>query len=128
MAEDFELVSTKRGGLQKVWNELDKESKNEIVKAVCNNFGDVVKLAEQVVEIKKMYAESDIRIAELEEKRATLREETNSYIDKMEAGTRRMVQRSEQVRTLLNDYYKNCGENINPEVVKELIKATEVVD
>jgi len=131
MNEDFEIVQGKRGnGIAKAVGDavagLDDGSKQELVHAAAENFGEIVKVAGQIVEIRKIYADSDARVAEIEAKKETLIAEADNYVKKVEADTNQTLSKAETVRLLLNDFYKNNPGNLSGEefagIIKELIK------
>lgn len=131
MAEDFEIVKGNRGnGVAKavgdVVSNLSDESKQELVHAAAENFGEIVKIAGDIVQIRKIYADSDAKVAEIEAKKGVLIAEADNYVKRVEADTHQTLSKAEQVRLLLNDFYKNNPGNLSGEefagIIKELIK------
>ena len=124
---DFELVNGTRGkGIGQKIGEfvegLDDKSKGEIIHAAAENFGAIVNLAGQIADIRKVYAESDKQVAEINAKKELLIAETDQYIKKIEAETQRKLENTEKYRMMLNDFYTVNPGNLSSEAFVEIMK------
>ena len=129
---DFEVVNGSRGNGNDIGkkvgefvNGLDPKTKGELVHAAAENFGEIVNLAGQIVSIRKIYAESDKAVAEIDAKREVLITETENYVKKIEADTNQTISKAEIFRSMLNDFYKNNNGSLTGEefagIMKEII-------
>ncbi len=129
---DFEVVNGSRGNDKEIGKKigefvggLDPKTKGELVHAATENFGEIVNLASQIVSIRKIYAESDKEVAEIDAKREVLITETENYVKKIEADTNQTISKAEIFRSMLNDFYKNNNGSLTGEefagIMKEII-------
>ena len=126
MNDEFEIVKGKRNSevseaIKDAVIGLDNKSKEKLVGAVADNMGEIIKLAGQFAEVRKIYAESDKQVAEIEAKTETLRVETENYIKRVEAETNKTLSKTEQYRLLLNDFYKNNNGSMSGEVFADIM-------
>jgi hypothetical protein len=127
MSDDFELVKGTRNAevgkaVKDAIGGLDDVSKGKLVNAVAGSMPEIIKLAGQVVDIRKIYAESDKQVAEIEAKTDALRVETENYVKRVEAETNKTLSKTEQYRLLLNDFYKNNNGAMSGEVFADIMK------
>ena len=127
---DFEVVKGTRNNevgqkIGEIVGGLDDKSKGELVHAAAENFGEIVKLAGQIVYIRKIYAESEKQVAEIEAKKGVLVTETENYVKRIEADTNQTISKAEIFRSMLNDFYKNNNGSLTGEefagIMKEII-------
>ena len=127
---DFEIVKGSRDNnfgnkIGEFIGNLDEKNKGELVRAAADNFGEIVNLAGQIASIRKIYAESDKQVAEIEAKKEVLITETDNYVKRIEADTNQTISKAEVFRNMLNDFYKNNNGSLSGEefasIMKEII-------
>ncbi len=124
---DFEVVKGTRGNevaqkIDEFVGGLDDVTKSELAYAAVENFGEIVKIAGQIAEIRKIRAESDKQVAEIEAKKRVLVTETETYVKRIEADTNQTISKAEVFRSLLNDYYKNNNGSLTGEEFAGIMK------
>jgi len=124
---DFDVVKGTRSNevgtkIGEIVGGLDDNSKGELVHAAAENFGEIVKIAGQIVDIKKIYAESDKQVAEIEAKKGVLVTETENYVRRIEADTNQTISKAEVFRSMLNDFYKNNNGSLTGEEFAGIMK------
>ena len=124
---DFDVVKGTRSNevgtkIGEIVGGLDDNSKGELVHAAAENFGEIVKIAGQIVDIKKIYAESDKQVAEIEAKNGVLVTETENYVRRIEADTNQTISKAEVFRSMLNDFYKNNNGSLTGEEFAGIMK------
>ncbi len=127
MSDDFEIVKGTRNSevgkaVKDAVSGLSDASKDKLVDAVAGSMPEIIKLAGQVVDIRKIYAESDKQVAEINAKTDALRVETENYVKRVEAETNKTLSKTEQYRLLLNDFYKNNNGAMSGEVFADIMK------
>ncbi len=127
MNNDFEMVKSSREGnvghvIQNAVNNLDFESKGKLVEAAAENFGEIIKLADKVVDIRKIYAESDKQIAEMDAATRALQAEADAYVMKVTADSGKTLDKIEKYRLILNDFYKYNNGSMSGEVFADIMK------
>lgn len=124
---DFEMVNGKRGNevgnkIGEIIDNLDDKSKGELIHAAAENFGEIIKVAGQIADIRKIYAESDKQVAEIEAKKSVLVTETENYVKRIEADTNQTISKAEVFRSMLNDFYKNNNGSLTGEEFAGIMK------
>ncbi len=127
MSDDFEIVKGTRNSevgraVKEAIGGLSDASKDKLVDGVVGSMPEIINLAGQLVDIKKINAESDAVVAEIEAKTEALRVETENYVKRVEADTNKTLSKTEQYRILLNDFYKNNNGAMSGEVFAEIMK------
>ena len=126
MGKDFEIVNGNRNAVANtvkgVLGDLDDKSKGQLIQAAADNFGGILKIAGQMVEIKKMNDNADNQVAELEKKREILVTETENYVKRIEADTNQTLSKAEIFRSMLNDFYKNNNGALSGEEFSGIMK------
>ncbi len=102
-------------------------SGDKLVSAAAENFPRILDLVGEGISIRKMKAQSEVAIREMEEKRKTLLAEAECYAQKKNADTKSVVDRMNVVRQMMNDFYQNCGnQQLTSEDFSKVI--TEIVN
>jgi hypothetical protein len=103
-------------------------SKGDIaMNMLSDNFGNILNLVSNVVEIKKMEVVSDALLKKMREDEKRIETEAQAYALKMGADTTAVVERMNVIREMMNDFYKhNSNGNLSGEDFCKII--TEVVN
>ena len=101
---DFEIVPSTRGGLGNKSHQGSAGHDN-LLSAVADNFGRILDIATTVAEIQKMQVQADACIGLLREQRRMLEQETETYVEKLNAETGATINKVEAIRRLMHDYY-----------------------
>ena len=94
MNYDFEVVDSRRNR-----GEVEPSGKNPIKlntrmqDAIADNFGNILELAANIVEIEKMKVQTDDVIRQMEEKRKDMVAEAESYAKRKNADTDSVIQK-----------------------------------
>lgn len=128
MNDDFEMINGNRNNdvgnvIRDAVSNLDSDSKGKLVDAAAENFGEIINLAGKVVDIRKIYAESDKQIAEMDAATRALRAEADAYVMKVEADSNKTLDKVEKYRLLLNDFYKYNNGAMSGEVFADIMKS-----
>lgn len=116
---DFEIIPSSRDGHMP--SPANGQGMDRLAGSVADNLPRIINLAEEVVEIKRMYANSDIYCQELREKRALLRAQTEAYVKIVEARNKVKINIVEVIRGMLNDYYRSGGTNLSEETFSKIV-------
>jgi hypothetical protein len=132
MSDDFELVETTR--LPDITGETKPNtvSADRIVNAAADNFGTILDIVKDVVDIKKMQVQSELVLAKMAEDRKMLLAEAEVYVMKKNTDTKNVVDRMKMIRMLLRDFYVYnhnntaglSGEDFS-KIITELLAKTE---
>lgn len=101
---DFEIVPSTRGGLGNKSHQ-GSAGHDKLLSAVADNFGRILDIATTVAEIQKMQVQADACIGLLREQRRMLEQETETYVEKLNAETGATINKVEAIRRLMHDYY-----------------------
>lgn len=92
---------------------------------LSDNFGNILNLVSNVVEIQKMKEVSEACLKKMEEDRKRLETEAQAYALKMGADTTAFVERMNVIREMMNDFNKHSNGKLSGEEFCKII--TEVV-
>lgn len=107
--------------------QMNIPSKGDIaMNMLSDNFGNILNLVSNVVEIKKMEVVSDALLKKMEEDRKRIETEAQAYALKMGADTTAVVERVNVIREMMNDFYKHSNGNLSSEDFCKII--SEVVN
>ncbi len=101
MKNDFKLVQTTRGGQL-----TDRLSDDKLKQSIADNMGNMIDLAKDIVDIKKMQVQSDACLAKMEADRKMLLAEAEAYAIKKNSDIKDTVNKMIFVQNLLKDFYK----------------------
>ena len=93
---------------------------------LSDNFGNILNLVSNIVEIQKMKYASEACLEKMREDRKRLETEAQAYALKMGADTAAVVERMNVIREMMNDFYKHSKGNLSGEDFCKII--TEVVN
>lgn len=123
MNYDFEVVDSRRNR-----GEVEPSGKNPIKlntrmqDAIADNFGNILELAANIVEIEKMKVQTDDVIRQMEEKRKDMVAEAESYAKRKNADTDSVIQKMQMVRDMMRDFYQyNNNANLSGEDFSRII-------
>lgn len=97
-----------------------------ITQAAAQNFGKILELAGNMIEIKKMKVASDALLAKMEADRKQLLAEAEVYVEKKDADTRSVVERMNVIRLMMQDFYQQSNQQISSEDFRQII--TSIVE
>ena len=109
--------------IQDAVGNLDSESKGKLIGAAAENFGEIINLAGKVVDIRKIYAESDKQKAETEAVIRTLKAEADAYVIKVTADSDKTLDKIEKYRLILSDFYKYNNGSMSGDVFADIMKS-----
>jgi hypothetical protein len=101
-------------------------SPQTITQAAAANFGKILELAGNVIEIKKMKVVSDAVLAKMEADRKNLLAEAEVYVEKKNADTQSIVDKMNVIRFMMQDFYQQSNQQIKGEDFRQII--TSIVD
>ena len=118
-ANGLKVVESKRRSVSNLDNNtviIDNESNasDRLLNSVADNFGNILNLANDIVEIKKMSVQSEAIIAKMKEERAILLADTTSIVEKMKV-----------IQAMMKDFYQFNNSNMTSEDFSKVI--TEIV-
>jgi len=93
---------------------------------LSDNFDTILKLAGDVVEIKKMKVASDACLAKMEQDRKMLIDEAYAYAMKKKADTSSVVEPMNVICQMMQDFFAHNNGNLTGDEFREII--TEVVN
>lgn len=93
---------------------------------LADNFGNILNLANNIVEIKKMKVASDACLAKMAEDRKKIMDEAQAYAIKKRADTSSVVDRMNIIRSMMQDFYSHSQGNLSGDDFCKII--TEVVN
>lgn len=99
---------------------------DKMVDAVTGNFKEILVLAGEVANIKKMQVQSDAILKKLAEDRKTMVAEAEAYALKRNADTKSVVDRMNVVRLMMKDFYDANTGSITSEDFRMII--TEAIN
>ena len=127
--DGFELVESSRNVPVEQKESQKKNSvsnSSKMVDALTTNFGTILELVGNVIEIQKMKVASDAVLAKMAEDRKKLLDEAQAYALKKRADTSSVVERMNVIRSMMQDFYAQSDRNMSGEDFCKII--TEVVN
>lgn len=82
--------------------------KEKMVEALTDkeNFGKILDIAGQIVEIQKIKTNTRAQVALLEQHRKNLQEETDGYVRRMREETNSTIAKARVIENMMKDFYK----------------------
>jgi hypothetical protein len=124
---EFEVVESTRGMGKPHLSSTDK-----IIDAAADNFGAIIDLAKNIVDIQKMQIQSEAVLAKMAEDRKMLLATAEAYVMKKDADTKNVIDRMKMIQNLLRDFYvynqnRETGLSGNEfsRIITELLAKTE---
>lgn len=129
-ANGLKVVESKRRSVSNLDNNtviIDNEStaSDRLLNSVADNFGNILNLANDIVEIKKMSVQSEAIIAKMKEERAILLAEAEAYAKRKNADTTSIVEKMKVIQAMMKDFYQFNNSNMTSEDFSKVI--TEIV-
>ena len=129
-ANGLKIVESKRRSVSNLDNNtviIDNESNasDRLLNSVADNFGNILNLANDIVEIKKMSVQSEAIIAKMKEERAILLAEAEAYAKRKNADTTSIVEKMKVIQAMMKDFYQFNNSNMTSEDFSKVI--TEIV-
>ena len=134
--DDFEIVESTRGNKPTQNDPIiitkpgkpgqPVSGKDKLLGAAADNFGEILKLAEEITEIRKTKVQSDAVIKQMAEARKTLLAEAEAYAMKKNADTKSIVDRMNIIRAMMQDFYAQSNQQLSGEDFSAVI--TEIVN
>lgn len=129
-ANGLKVVESKRRSVSNLDNNtviIDNESNasDRLLNSVSDNFGNILNLANDIVEIKKMSVQSEAIIAKMKEERAILLAEAEAYAKRKNADTTSIVEKMKVIQAMMKDFYQFNNSNMTSEDFSKVI--TEIV-
>ena len=119
-ANGLKVVESKRRSVSNLDNNtviIDNESNasDRLLNSVADNFGNILNLANDIVEIKKMSVQSEAIIAKMKEERAILLAEAEAYAKRKNADTTSIVEKMKVIQAMMKDFYQFNNSNMTSE-------------
>lgn len=129
-ANGLKVVESKRRSVCNLDNNtviIDNGSNasDRLLNSVADNFGNILNLANDIVEIKKMSVQSEAIIAKMKEERAILLAEAEAYAKRKNADTTSIVEKMKVIQAMMKDFYQFNNSNMTSEDFSKVI--TEIV-
>lgn len=130
MSRDFEIVQSRRNTPTPTVDRGDvtvlssSQNNSRIGDAIADNFGQILDLASNIVEIEKMKVQSEAVLKQMEESRKNLLTEAEAYAIKKNAHTDSVIQKMQMVRDMMRDFYQyNNNANLSGEDFSRIISS-----
>lgn len=128
MSRDFEMVQSRRNASTVDQGDVTvlpfSENNSSIGDAIADNFGQILDLASNIVEIEKMKVQSEAVLKQMEESRKNLLAEAAAYAIKKNADTDSIIQKMQMVRAMMHDFYQyNNDANLSGEDFSRIISS-----
>lgn len=107
-------------------NGKEVEQPQKFGTVLADNFDSIIKLASDLVEIKKMKVQSEAILKKMAEDRKTLLAEAEAYAIRKNADTNDVVQKMAIIRGMMQDFYAQSNQQISGEDFRIII--TEIVE
>ena len=105
---------------------FNKQNADKLIGAAADNFGTILNIVADIVDIQKMKEKSDAVVRELNAKGDYLIKEAKAYVAKKEADTNHVIEKMQVVRSLLNDFNKCEHPNMSGDEFSKVI--TQFID
>ena len=93
---------------------------------VYEGFDNIMKLATEITEIKKMKTQGELILQKMDKDRELLMTEAQAYAEKKNADTKSVVDRMNVIRGMMQDFYAQSNQQITGEDFRVII--TEIVN
>ena len=93
---------------------------------VSEGFDNIMKLATEITEIKKMKTQGELILQKMDKDRELLLTEAQAYAEKKNADTKSVVDRMNVIRGMMQDFYAQSNQQITGEYFRVII--TEIVN
>ena len=93
---------------------------------VSEGFDNIMKLATEIREIKKMKTQGELILQKMDKDRELLLTEAQAYAEKKNADTKSVVDRMNVIRGMMQDFYAQSNQQITGEYFRVII--TEIVN
>ena len=93
---------------------------------VSEGFDNIMKLATEITEIKKMKTQGELILQKMDKDRELLFTEAQAYAEKKNADTKSVVDRMNVIRGMMQDFYAQSNQQITGEDFRVII--TEIVN
>lgn len=99
----------------------DYNKSEKITNAVADNLGNIINLANNLVEIQRMKVQSDAILEKMKEDRENLIAEAESYAKRKNADTSSVVERMRVIQDMMKDFYQYNNSNMTGEEFSKVI-------
>lgn len=128
MSRDFEVVQSKRNTPSVDQGDVTVISPSQnnfrVGDVIADNFGQILDLASNIVEIEKMKVQSEAVIKQMEESRKNLLAEAEAYATRKNADADSVIQKMQMVRDMMRDFYQyNNNANLSGEDFSRIISS-----
>ena len=103
--------------------QVDQKTKLDVV---SEGFDNIMKLATEITEIKKMKTQGELILQKMDKDRELLLTEAQAYAEKKNADTKSVVDRMNVIRGMMQDFYAQSNQQITGEDFRVII--TEIVN
>jgi len=127
MSKEIELVESSRG--KNLPAENNTNNGNEMENVLADNMENMIEIAKDIVEIKKMQVQSDAVLRKMAEDRKMLLAEAEAYALRKNTDSKNVVDKMKTVQDLLKDFYTFSKDKNNGLSGEEFVKViSELLD
>lgn len=105
---------------------------NKLANSIADNFGNILELAGDIVEIQKMKTQSNAVLEKMREDRKTLVSEAEAYAKKKNADTNSVVEKMKVIQEMMRDFYQQNNSSMSGEdfskVISEIVTQMGRID
>ena len=120
------IVEQPKVEITKPGQENQQVAQKTKVDVVSEGFDNIMKLATEITEIKKMKTQGELILQKMDKDRELLLTEAQAYAEKKNADTKSVVDRMNVIRGMMQDFYAQSNQQITGEDFRVII--TEIVN
>ena len=120
------IVEQPKVEITKPGQESQQVAQKTKLDVVSEGFDNIMKLATEITEIKKMKTQGELILQKMDKDRELLLTEAQAYAEKKNADTKSVVDRMNVIRGMMQDFYAQSNQQITGEDFRVII--TEIVN
>lgn len=120
------IVEQPKVEISKPGQENQQVAQKTKLDVVSEGFDNIMKLATEITEIKKMKTQGELILQKMDKDRELLLTEAQAYAEKKNADTKSVVDRMNVIRGMMQDFYAQSNQQITGEDFRVII--TEIVN
>ena len=120
------IVEQPKVEISKPGQENQQVAQKTKLDVVSEGFDNIMKLATEITEIKKMKTQGELILQKMDKDRELLLTEAQAYAEKKNADTKSVVDRMNVIRGMMQDFYEQSNQQITGEDFRVII--TEIVN
>ena len=120
------IVEQPKVEISKPGQENQQVAQKTKLDVVSEGFDNIMKLATEITEIKKMKTQGELILQKMDKDRELLLTEAQAYAEKKNADTKSVVDRMNVIRGMMQDFYAQSTQQLTGEDFRVII--TEIVN